>query len=79
MSPKKSKATKPSIKKAGTMAATTAAGEEYLKRSWGEERLNRYRVMEKEREALLASLTKPKLSKTRTMQNTTNEAKELLG
>ncbi|CAF3224283.1 unnamed protein product [Rotaria socialis] len=79
MSPKKSKAAKPSIKKAGTMVATTAAGEEYLKRSWGKARFNRYRAMDQERDALLAPLTKPKLSKTRTMQNTTNEAKELLG
>ncbi|CAF4384034.1 unnamed protein product, partial [Rotaria socialis] len=72
MSPKKSKAAKPSIKKAGTMVATTAAGEEYLKRSWGKARFNRYRAMDQERDALLAPLTKPKLSKTRTMQNTTN-------
>jgi len=45
MAPKKSKATKASLKKAGTMAATAAAGQEFLKQAWGEDKLNRVNAL----------------------------------
>ncbi|CAF3096487.1 unnamed protein product [Rotaria sp. Silwood2] len=83
MSPKKSKTTKPSLKKAGTMTTTAATGQEYLKRTWGEDRLKRINALYTTRDdpttTASTSPAKPKLSKTRTMQNTTKEAKELLG
>jgi hypothetical protein len=78
MSPKKSKTAKSSIKKTGTMEATAAAGNEFLKRTWGEDQINKANALSNantEQE----TKTKPKLSKTRTMQNTTKEAKALLG
>jgi hypothetical protein len=45
MAPKKSKTTKPSLKKAGTMAATAVDGQEYLKQAWGEDYLNKVNAM----------------------------------
>ncbi|CAF0890463.1 unnamed protein product [Adineta steineri] len=45
MSPKKSKASKASLKKTGTMAATAAAGQEFLKQTWGEDKLNRVNAL----------------------------------
>ncbi|CAF2440648.1 unnamed protein product [Rotaria sp. Silwood2] len=45
MAPKKSKTTKASLKKAGTMAATAAAGQEFLKQAWGEDKLNRVNAL----------------------------------
>jgi len=84
MSPKKSKTTKSSLKKTGTMAATAAAGQEYLKRTWGEDQLNKVNALLDARDeqgttSSSSSKAKPKLSKARTMQNTTKEAKALLG
>ncbi|CAF0952030.1 unnamed protein product [Rotaria sordida] len=45
MAPKKSKAAKASLKKSGTMAATAAAGQEFLKQAWGEDKLNRVNAL----------------------------------
>jgi len=45
MAPKKSKAAKAALKKAGTMAATAAAGQEFLKQAWGEDKLNRVNAL----------------------------------
>jgi len=77
------------------MAATAAAGQDYLKRSWGEDGLSRVNAFLDARDkhdstssdeaspsssaTKKAAKGKPKLSKTRTMQNTTKEAKALLG
>jgi len=83
MSPKRSKTTKSSSKKTGTMAATAAAGQEFLKRTWGEDQLNKVNALLDARDehdtTPTTSKAKPKLSKARTMQNTTKEAKALLG
>jgi hypothetical protein len=45
MAPKKSKAAKAALKKAGTMAATAAAGQEFLKQAWGEDKLNKVNAL----------------------------------
>ncbi|UJR27127.1 hypothetical protein I4U23_008426 [Adineta vaga] len=45
MAPKKSKTTKASLKKAGTMASTAAAGQEFLKQVWGEDKLKHVNAM----------------------------------
>ncbi|CAF1257275.1 unnamed protein product [Rotaria magnacalcarata] len=57
MAPKKSKATKASLKKTGTMAATAAAGQEFLKQSWGEDKLNRVNALLGARDKTDASAT----------------------
>ncbi|CAF4732914.1 unnamed protein product, partial [Rotaria sp. Silwood1] len=58
-------------------------GQEYLQRTWGNDRLKRvnalYAARDEAKTTSSTSQAKPKLSKTRTMQNTTKEAKELLG
>ncbi|CAF0940687.1 unnamed protein product [Adineta ricciae] len=84
MSPKKGKTTKSSLKKAGTMATTVAAGTDFLKRTWGEDQLNKVNAILDARDETSSASTskakaKPKLSKARTMQNTAKEAKDLLG
>ncbi|UJR22128.1 hypothetical protein I4U23_025192 [Adineta vaga] len=84
MSPKKGKTTKSSLKKAGTMATTVAAGTDFLKRSWGEDQLNKVNAILDARDDTSSpspstSKAKPKLSKARTMKNTAQEAKTLLG
>jgi len=83
MSPKKGKTTKSSLKKAGTMATTVAAGTDFLKRSWGEDQLNKVNAILDARDDTSSSPStskaKPKLSKARTMKNTAQEAKTLLG
>jgi len=65
------------------MAATAAAGQDFLKRTWGEDQLNKVNALLSARDEQAASPStskaKPKLSKARTMQNTTKEAKALLG
>jgi len=45
MAPKKSKAAKAALKKAGTMAATAAAGQEFLKQAWGEDKLKKVNAL----------------------------------
>ncbi|CAF0908572.1 unnamed protein product [Rotaria sp. Silwood1] len=45
MAPRKSKTAKAPLKKAGTMAATAAAGQEFLKQTWGEDKLNRVNAL----------------------------------
>ncbi|CAF0754224.1 unnamed protein product [Adineta ricciae] len=45
MSPKKSKTTKAMLKKSNTMAATAAAGQAFLKQSWGEDKLKQVNAM----------------------------------
>ncbi|CAF2126849.1 unnamed protein product [Rotaria magnacalcarata] len=57
MAPKKSKATKAALKKTGTMAATAAAGQEFLKQSWGEDKLNRVNALLGARDKTDASAT----------------------
>ncbi len=51
------------------------AGQEYLKRSWGEDQLNKVNTLLNARDEQdstpSTSKAKPKLSKARTMQNTT--------
>ncbi|CAF1276219.1 unnamed protein product [Rotaria sordida] len=65
------------------MVTTAATGQEYLQRTWGKSRLNAvnalYATRNDPKTTSTISQTKPNLSKTRTMQNTTKEAKELLG
>ncbi|CAF3200418.1 unnamed protein product [Rotaria socialis] len=57
MAPKKSKAAKALLKKTGTMAATAAAGQEFLKQSWGEDKLNRVNALLGARDKTDASAT----------------------
>jgi len=55
----------------------------FLKRAWGEDQLNKVNALLEARDggdgSPTTSKAKPKLSKARTMQNTTKEAKALLG
>lgn len=85
MAPKRS--TKAALKKKGTMASTAAAGQEFLKQAWGQEKLNQVNALLQARdnsdsssdEETTTPAKKPKLSKTATMKATTKEAKVLLG
>lgn len=76
MAPKKSKSTKTTLKKTKTMAATVAAGQEFLQRKTN---ANRSTSSDDNSSGTEPAKTKPNLSKTRTMQNTTTEAKVILG